>query len=180
MKKPHAPVVAVGIVAGALAAAGIFALTLASRGVAAEVPLVDPPRTAMQQPDPVPVPVQDNNVSPPAAESPDRFSNNSVEDLLAGVFPAIERGDRNWLARTLASTHGRTLTEDDLHAAYRNFLWRSATPLWNKLRAAWDERAYDVSYDGEFATVAFHVGGAAGTISYNFCRVGDGWHFAGI
>ncbi|MCC7509175.1 MAG: hypothetical protein IT464_07345 [Planctomycetes bacterium] len=180
MKKPHAPVVAVGIVAGMLAAAGIFALTLASRGVAAEVPVAHAPATAIQQPDPAPAAPEGPNVSPPAPESAERFSNNSVEDLLAGVFPAIERGDRNWLARTLESTHGRGLTEDDLHAAYRNFLWRSAAPLWSRLRAAWDARAYDVSYEGDSATVAFHVGGAAGTITYNFCRVGNGWHFAGI
>lgn len=180
MKKPPTPVVAVGIVAGTLAAAGIFALTLASRGVAAEVPVADPRPTAIQQPDPAPAAPEEPALPAPVPESAERFSNNSVEDLLAGVFPAIERGDRNWLARAMASTQGRALAEGDLHAAYENFLWRSAAPLWSRLRTAWDERAYDVAYDGDAATVTFHVGGAAGIITQNFRRVGDGWHFAGI
>lgn len=180
MRMPRRLVVAVGCMAGAIAMAGVVALAVTSRDASAEQPTQPAPvQVAMQQPQPDPEP-EGPVVSPGVPESEVYFLNSTVEELLTGVFAAIDRQDRNWLARALESTYGRELTEEDALAAYRNFLWRSASPMWSKARAAWDIRAYQVREDGEFAAIGFEVGGALGTLEFHFKRIDGGWYFAGI
>lgn len=180
MRSPRKVVVAVGCIAGAIALAGVVALAVTSREASAEQPTQPTPApVAIQQPESEPEP-EGPVISPSVPESEVYFLNATVEELLTGVFAAIERQDSNWLARALESTHGRELTEEDALAAYRNFLWRSASPMWAKARAAWDIRAYQVREEGEAATIGFEVGGALGTLEFQFKRIDGGWYFAGI
>jgi hypothetical protein len=170
--------VATGIVAGLIAALAVVGLALSSRSEAEPPPAPPSVITFAQQ----------EELEPQAQEQPSGFaesehplSNRTVEDLLAGVIDARKRDDRAWLARSLSSTTSRkNLTQDDLHTAFRQFLWVSVSRLWMRVETAWAERKYTVTYDGEGARATFEVGGALGEVWFDFVRVGDGWFFAGI
>jgi hypothetical protein len=167
-----------GVAAGLIGAVAVVGLALPSRSEAEPPPA--PPRdiTVTQQEEPEPQkPEQPLGI--PESEHP--TSNRTVEDLLAGVIDARKRDDRAWLARSLSSTALRgKLTQDDLHTAFRQFLWGSVSRLWLSVETAWAEREYTVTYDGETARATFDVGGALGEVWFDFVKIGDGWFFAGI
>lgn len=172
---------ALGIVVSSLAMAGITALVTApaprsASGQAAPAPI---PALAAPTPEPEPEPVR-----PPdqvgIEESPVPLTQASVPELLTGVFAAIERDDRAWLARTCESlTTKPMLSEVDGLDAHRIFLWRSMAPRWRKLRAAFEANLYDLSLDGDRARVVFEVGGNLGQDALDFVRVNGRWCFAG-
>lgn len=181
------PMFGIGAVAGAAAIAGIALLTLPAFNRADDVGTVPPPvtRPAPIAPQPV-TPLQadeaqpeNQNVSPPADESPWAVTNGNLIDLISGTLLARERDDRAWLARTLESTAGRPgLVEDDLHAAHRQFLWRSITPLWANITRVWNERSYELLEDGDNAELVMQVGGAVGVARLKFVRIDGAWYFA--
>lgn len=183
------PMFGIAAVAGAAAIAGIALLTLPAFNRADDVGTVPSPvtRPAPIAPQPV-TPLQadeaqpeNQNVSPPADESPWAVTNDNLIDLISGTLLARERDDRAWLARTLESTAGRPgLVEDDLHAAHRQFLWRSAAPMWLRISQAWQERSYEIIEDGDNAELVMQVGGALGELRIKFVRIADAWYFAGI
>jgi hypothetical protein len=116
--------------------------------------------------------------SPKAEESTHALTNQSPLALLEGIFDARKRGDRAWLARTLESTAGKAaLTEDDCHAAWRNYLWHPE--LWDKLEAAHRELPAVIVEEGDQAKVNFEVGGAAGTMFVLFKRINGAWYLVG-
>jgi hypothetical protein len=116
--------------------------------------------------------------SPKAAESSVPMANDSPLALFEGIIAAREREDRAWLARTLESTAGKaSITEDDCHAAWRNYLWEPA--LWNRIAAAHRESPAQVSIEGEVARVSVNVGGNAGEYYMLFKRVNGAWYLLG-
>jgi hypothetical protein len=182
------PIVWCGLIAGMTALAGVIGLALFQQEsqadpapVAVEAPVphaASPADKAVPESEPEPAkPEQPKSVQ----ESEHPITNRTVEDLLAGVMEAREREDRAWLARVIESTAGHAeLTWPDWHTAHRQFLWVSVSRLWLRVTAAWNERAYTVSYDGDSARATFEVGGALGQVWFDFVRVGDGWYFQGV
>jgi len=189
MRPKLKPMLGLGAVAGAVAIAGIALLLLpafdpADASASAPPPAVGPAPAEPRQPTPVqaeePQP-ENQNVSPPAEESAWPVTNGTVIDLLSGALLAREREDRAWLARTMASLAGKTvLVEDDLHAAHRQFLWRSIAPMWAHNAQAWNERNYELLEDGDSAELVMQVGGALGEARLKFVRIDSAWYFAGF
>lgn len=173
------PAIAVGLMAGVLALGGVVALALmGSRSEPeAQTPSGQPAAevTLAQQ-----LPPEEPNISPPAAEPETEVRNGSIEDLLRGTLEALVREDRAWLARTLASTAGRDLTEDDLHAAYRQFLWRSAQPMWARVRSAFEAGNWRISEDADAGELILETGGALGEMRIELKKIDGSWHYAGV
>lgn len=116
--------------------------------------------------------------SPKADESTHVLTQQTPLALIEGIFDARKRGDRAWLARTLESTAGKAaLTEDDCHAAWRNYLWHPE--LWDKLEAAHRELPAVIVEEGDTAKVNFEVGGAAGTMFVLLKRINGAWYLVG-
>lgn len=114
------------------------------------------------------------------AESVLGISNGSPEDLLAGTLQARARRDAAWLARTLASTAGKSmLTELDAHAANRQFLTRNTIPMWQLVDAAWQAQNYRIDQDGQDAVIVLQSGGNLGEIKLVLVRIGEVWFYAG-
>lgn len=140
----------------------------------------DPPAPVERplQPDPEP---EKPFVSPEAAESEFPRLNRTVLDVMEGMWLARERNDLAWLARTLESTARKDkLNEDDLHAAHRQFTWRSTDAMWAKARESWINQTYEVVDNGDTAELVLQVGGAMGEMRFQFVRINDGWYFAHI
>jgi hypothetical protein len=171
------PALWLGLIAAAIACAGVVVLALPG-GSGAQ-------RAAPEETLPAPQAelAQALGTSSPksVSESPYAITNATVEDLLAGVIDARQRQDRAWLARTLESTSGKAeLSEEDWHTAHRQFVWGSVSRLWTRVSEAWNAREYTVSYEGNSARASFHVGGALGDLWFDFVRIGDAWYFRGI
>ncbi|MCB9933890.1 MAG: hypothetical protein H6841_10765 [Planctomycetes bacterium] len=186
MRPKLKPMLGLGGIAAAAAIAGIALLTLPTfhqaEDTAAALPAAALAPAEQQQPTPVqaeePQP-ENNNVSPPAEDSAWPVTNGTVIDLLSGALLAREREDRAWLARTMASMAGKQqLAEDDLHAAHRQFLWRSIAPMWAHIAQAWQERSYKLLEDGDNAELVMQVGGAVGVARLKFVRIDGAWYFA--
>lgn len=181
------PMLGLGGVAAAVAMAGIALLTLpaldrADAAASAPPPAAMPAPAEPQQPTPAQAEEtepENQNVSPPADESPWGITNATVIELVTGTLLAREREDKAWLARTMASRAGKqSLDEDDLHAAHRQFLWRSITPLWANITRVWNERSYELLEDGDNAELVMQVGGAVGVARLKFVRIDGAWYFA--
>jgi hypothetical protein len=189
MRHKLKPMLGLGGVAAAVAISGIALLTLpaldrADAAASATPPAATPAPAEPQQPTPVqaeePQP-ENQNVSPPADESPWGITNATVIDLVTGTLLAREREDRAWLARTMASLAGKSqLVEDDLHAAHRQFLWRSIEPMWQRIEQVWQDRSYELVEDGDSAELVMQVGGALGEARLKFVRIDGAWYFAGF
>ncbi len=109
------------------------------------------------------------------------MENATVIDLMSGILQARDRADRAWLARTMESTSAKeSLVEDDLLAAYRQYLWKSTDGLWGKVSQAWQARTYEVDEDGDKAELVLQVEGSLGEIRLPFVRIDGAWYFAGI
>lgn len=116
--------------------------------------------------------------SPKAAESTHVMTNQTPLALIEGIFDARRRNDLAWLARTLESTAGKAdLTEDDCHAAWRNYLW--VPELWDRMEAAHRESPAVIVEQGDEARVSFEVGGNAGTLFVVLRRVNGAWYLLG-
>jgi hypothetical protein len=164
------------IVAAAAAVVGVVGIVLlATQGEGEAAPAPAPQaQVKYAQENPAPEP----NLSPPAPEPETPLTNSSIEDLVGGTLDAIQREDRAWLARTMESTSNRDLTEDDLLAAYRQFLWRSAQPMWARVRAAWQAGAWRVEQDADAGRIFLDVGGALGEMRLELVKINNGWHYA--
>jgi hypothetical protein len=113
-------------------------------------------------------------------ESTVALTNTSPLDLIEGTLQARERGDKPWLARTLASNSGKpVISEVDLHAANRQFLTVSIEGMWTAVEAAWKAHEYRVNELGETAEVMFQAGSSLGELTIVLVRIGDGWFYAG-
>lgn len=113
-------------------------------------------------------------------ESGQKITNATPEALISGTLDAIERDDKAWLSRTLASLAGHDLlTEVDLHSANRQFLTRSASPIWQAIEMAWRARRYTVSEKADAAELVFEVGGSLGELRLVLVRVAGAWFYAG-
>ena len=175
------PALAVGLLAAVLAITGVIVLgpgghtdkTADSPQLNDVEPAVEV-RFAQAAPSPAP------NASPPAPEPELPVASSSVEELIQGTLDAIERDDRAWLARTMESTSGRELTEDDLHAAYRQFLWRSAAPMWDNIRHAWESSDFEVAEQDQTAELVLRMGGALGEMRLKLVRLDGAWCYAGV
>mgnify|MGYP001167226075 CR=1 FL=1 len=124
-------------------------------------------------------PAPEPNLPPPAPEPEMPVTNGSIESLVQGTLDAITRGDRAWLARSMESTSGRPLTEDDLLAAYRQFLWRSAQPMWARVRAGFEGGAWRTEDNGDKGRIILDVGGALGEMRLELVKIDNAWHYAG-
>ncbi|MCB9892875.1 MAG: hypothetical protein H6839_00330 [Planctomycetes bacterium] len=160
------------------AIAGTILIALpGAKPVTAPEPVKSPVQTA-------PLPLSEpapGNVSPPAPEPEMEVSNLTIEDLVSGILAARLRQDRAWLARTMESTAGKpSLVEDDLLAAYRQYLWHTTDGLWGRVGHAWTERAYEVVEDGDRAQLVLTVGGSLGQLILPFVRIDGAWYYAGI
>ena len=134
--------------------------------------------SSTQDTEPVP---PEKFVSPPATESEWPMENATVIDLMSGILQARDRADRAWLARTMESTSAKeSLVEDDLLAAYRQYLWKSTDGLWGKVSQAWQARTYEVDEDGDKAELVLQVEGSLGEVRLPFVRIDGAWYFAGI
>lgn len=172
---------AVGLLAVVLAIVGVIALgpggdSDQTSGLAQPTDIEQAVEVKFAQAGPSATP----NTSPPAPEPEVPVANASVEDLLSGTLAAIDREDRAWLARTLESTAGRELTEDDLHAAYRQFLWRSATPMWDNIRHAWESGDFEFTEQDQAAELILRMGGALREMRLKLVRLDGAWCYAGI
>lgn len=175
MKQPNWLASVVSACAALIGVAGIATLTLAAAKTtplsmpASPVP-PDPTLSAPETPNP--------NVSPRAKDSEVPRIQGNVTDMMIGVFAAIERADTAWLARTMSDKADREfLTEDDLHDAHRQFVWRSIRPYWAKVQSAWDAREYTLHEDDDAATMVLQVGGNLGEITLKFIRIDNNWYF---
>ena len=175
------PILGIAVLA---ALAGTVLITLpGAKPVSAPEPVtVASPIPELPKPEPVREPEEANvNVSPPAAESEWQVTNLTIEDLVAGILLARQREDRAWLARTMESTAGKpSLVEDDLRAAFRQYLWHSTDGLWGKVSHAWTERSYEVVAEGDKAQLVMTVGGNLGQLVLPFVRIDGAWYYAGI
>lgn len=159
MKSLH-PLLA--LIAGAailLAAAGIVSLSLLWDDAAAAPQIPDAPQVQFTTPQ-----------SPP---------NATVEGLVEGILEARRQQDRAWLAGALARMANKaTPSDEDLHAAYRGFLWDSMDRFWARIDKAWKDETYAVQQDSDSARVVFKTGGALGEVALNFERHNDCWYLS--
>lgn len=181
------PFVGLSMFAALLAIVGIVLIAQPDQPQA-ETPATDvaadqSPNPVLAKPgEPAPEPEPENvNVSPPVEDSSWQVTNASVTDLMSGTLLARDRDDQAYLARCMESTAGKpTLVEDDVLAGYRQFMWRSTKPGWDRIIDAWQARTYEIVEDGDSAELILQVGGALGEMRVKFVRIDNAWYFAGI
>ena len=135
----------------------------------------EPPAFTAEAPEPLPLPDRRG-----VEESATPLTNATPLELMGGTLEARARGDRAWLARTLASLAGKAvITEVDLHSANRQFLGRSIQGMWRAVEAAWQSRDYSLGQGDETVELRFRTGGNLQEFTIKMVRIGDAWYFAG-
>ncbi|MBX3475094.1 MAG: hypothetical protein KF754_11975 [Planctomycetes bacterium] len=174
---------ALGFAVSACAIAGISLLVAtpahSDRASAAQLPATPTPVLLSAPEEEAPAPISPDQKG--MEESPVPYACATPSDLINGTLSAIERNDTAWLARAMESCASKPmLVEVDTLDAHRQFLWRSIAPRWNRVRAAWDERSYEIIETGDTAEIHAHVGGALGTDVLKLVRIGGNWRFSGF
>ena len=175
MARFGSPLITIGSAAVVIAIACAVLVVVRGDNGSAEAPLPDKPAVEYTTEQPAPEP----NLPPPAPEPEMPVTNDSIESLVQGTLEAIRREDRAWLARTMESTNGRPLNEDDLLAVYRQFLWRSAQPMWARVRAGFEAGTWRAEDDGDKGRIILDVGGALGEMRLELVKIDNVWHYAG-
>lgn len=126
-------------------------------------------------------PAQPMGDAPPEVAEPDEpVKAATPEELFEGILAARAREDRPALARCMASLAEKpTLDLQDAHYAYRNFLWRSIQPRWQRLEAAWQEGAWSLLTEEaapDRARLVFQVGGSLGEDFLPLVRLDGRWY----